>query len=151
METEWPLHRGNRNGQRDSYGCGQDGISVLRLQLAYVLGQLPSGGLLDRFGSKRVYGISISIWSVCSFLTGLAGYLGASVAFTVIFALRLISGTAQAPVFPGNGRIVASWFPSAERGRFRHIQLVAIFCLRSPEAVFWIVTRQCCKAGSRHS
>jgi ACS family glucarate transporter-like MFS transporter len=84
---------------------------------AYVLGQLPSGGLLDRFGSKRVYGISIVIWSVCSFLTGLAGYLGASAAFTVIFGLRLISGTAQAPVFPGNGRIVASWFPSAERGR----------------------------------
>jgi MFS family permease len=26
---------------------------------AYVLGQLPAGGLLDRFGSKRVYGISI--------------------------------------------------------------------------------------------
>ena len=26
---------------------------------AYVAGQLPSGGLLDRFGSKRVYGISI--------------------------------------------------------------------------------------------
>lgn len=84
---------------------------------AYVLGQLPSGGLLDRFGSKRVYGISIVIWSVCSFLTGLAGYLGASVAFTLIFGLRLISGMAQAPVFPGNGRIVASWFPAAERGR----------------------------------
>lgn len=84
---------------------------------AYVLGQLPSGGLLDRFGSKRVYGLSIVVWSVCAFLTGLAGYLGASLAFTAIFVLRLISGVAQAPVFPGNGRIVASWFPSAERGR----------------------------------
>jgi MFS transporter, ACS family, glucarate transporter len=84
---------------------------------AYVLGQLPSGGLLDRFGSKRVYGLSIVMWSVCAFLTGLAGYLGASLAFTVIFVLRLISGVVQAPVFPGNGRIVASWFPSAERGR----------------------------------
>jgi MFS transporter, ACS family, glucarate transporter len=31
--------------------------------------------------------------------------------------LRLIAGFAQAPVFPGNGRIVASWFPSNERGR----------------------------------
>src|SRR5258706_7919179 len=26
---------------------------------AYVLGQLPSGGLLDRFGSTKVYGASI--------------------------------------------------------------------------------------------
>jgi len=84
---------------------------------AYVLGQLPSGGLLDRFGSKRVYGISIVLWSICAFLTGLAGYLGASAAFTAIFILRLISGFAQAPVFPGNGRIVASWFPTRERGR----------------------------------
>jgi len=84
---------------------------------AYVLGQLPSGGLLDRYGSKRVYGISIVGWSICAFLTGFAGYLAASTAFTAIFALRLLSGFAQAPVFPGNGRIVASWFPTRERGR----------------------------------
>ena len=84
---------------------------------AYVLGQLPSGALLDRFGSRRVYGISIILWSICAFLTGFAGYLTASAAFTVIFILRLFSGLAQAPVFPGNGRIVASWFPTTERGR----------------------------------
>jgi ACS family glucarate transporter-like MFS transporter len=84
---------------------------------AYVLGQLPSGGLLDRFGSRRVYGISIVLWSICAFLTGFAGYLTASAASTVIFVLRLFSGLAQAPVFPGNGRIVASWFPTTERGR----------------------------------
>jgi ACS family glucarate transporter-like MFS transporter len=84
---------------------------------AYVLGQLPSGALLDRFGSRRVYGIGIILWSICAFLTGFAGYLTASAAFTVIFILRLFSGLAQAPVFPGNGRIVASWFPTAERGR----------------------------------
>jgi ACS family glucarate transporter-like MFS transporter len=84
---------------------------------AYVLGQLPSGGLLDRFGSRRVYGISIILWSICAFLTGFAGCLAASAAFTAIFVLRLFSGLAQAPVFPGNGRIVASWFPNTERGR----------------------------------
>ena len=84
---------------------------------AYVLGQLPSGGLLDRFGSKRVYGISIVLWSISAFLTGFTGYLGPSLAFSAIFVLRLISGFAQAPVFPGNGRIVAAWFPTSERGR----------------------------------
>jgi len=84
---------------------------------AYVLGQLPSGGLLDRFGSKRVYGISIILWSIFAFVTGFAGYLSTSLAFTAIFLLRLFSGLAQSPVFPGNGRIVASWFPTAERGR----------------------------------
>lgn len=84
---------------------------------AYVAGQLPAGGLLDRYGSKRVYGISIICWSLCALLVGFAGYLPAAIAFTVIFGLRLLSGLAQSPVFPGNGRIVASWFPTAERGR----------------------------------
>ena len=84
---------------------------------AYVLGQLPSGALLDRFGSKLVYGLGIVVWSVCALLTGFAGYLAAGAAFAVIFLLRLVSGFAQAPVFPGNGRIVASWFPANERGR----------------------------------
>jgi MFS transporter, ACS family, glucarate transporter len=84
---------------------------------AYALGQLPSGGLLDRFGSKRVYGIAIILWSTFAFLTGCAGYVTASFAFTAIFILRILSGLAQSPVFPGNGRIVAAWFPTAERGR----------------------------------
>lgn len=84
---------------------------------AYVAGQLPSGGLLDRFGSKRVYGIAILAWSVFAFLIGFAGYVPAAAAFSVIFGLRLLSGLAQSPVFPGNGRIVAAWFPTAERGR----------------------------------
>jgi MFS transporter, ACS family, glucarate transporter len=84
---------------------------------AYALGQLPSGGLLDRFGSKRVYGISLILWSVFAFLTGCAGFVRASLVFSVFFVLRILSGLAQSPVFPGNGRIVAAWFPSAERGR----------------------------------
>ena len=83
---------------------------------AYVAGQLPSGGLLDRFGSKHVYGISIISWTICAFLTGFAGYVVPAMAFSTIFVLRLISGLAQSPVFPGNGRIVAAWFPTAERG-----------------------------------
>lgn len=84
---------------------------------AYVLGQLPSGGLLDRFGSRLVYGLSIIAWTTLAVLTGLAGYLGASLLFITILVLRLMSGLAQSPVFPGNGRIVSAWFPSAERGR----------------------------------
>ncbi|MGA7343695.1 MAG: MFS transporter [Terracidiphilus sp.] len=84
---------------------------------AYALGQLPSGGLLDRFGSRRVYGISIILWSIFAFLTGCAGYVAADAVFTLIFILRILSGLAQSPVFPGNGRVVAAWFPASERGR----------------------------------
>jgi ACS family glucarate transporter-like MFS transporter len=84
---------------------------------AYVVAQLPAGGLLDRYGSKRVYGYSIIGWSVCGILAGFTGYLPASIAFGALFFIRLLSGTVQAPIFPGNGRIVAAWFPAAERGR----------------------------------
>ncbi len=84
---------------------------------AYVCAQLPAGGLLDRFGSKRVYGIAIMSWSVCALVAGFSGYLPASSAFIALLAVRFLSGLAQAPVFPGNGRIVAAWFPASERGR----------------------------------
>jgi len=84
---------------------------------AYVAAQLPAGSLLDRFGCKWVYGASIVVWSVCAFLVGLSGYLAPALAFSVIFVLRLISGVIQASVFPGNGRLVAAWFPAVERGR----------------------------------
>ena len=83
---------------------------------AYVLGQLPSGGLLDRFGSKRVYGIAIALMAVGAFLCGLAGFLPFGLVYSGIFAVRLFSGLAQSPIFPGNGRVVAAWFPTAERG-----------------------------------
>jgi ACS family glucarate transporter-like MFS transporter len=89
---------------------------------AYVVAQLPSGYMLDRFGTKRVYGTAIVLWSILAAAVGFAGYLHGTVtanlgtAFLAIFGLRLLSGLVQAPVFPGNGRVVAAWFPSTERG-----------------------------------
>ena len=93
---------------------------------AYVVAQLPSGWMLDRFGTKRIYGVAILLWSALAAAVGFAGYLHGSLtlktgttigtAFVAIFALRLLSGLAQSPVFPGNGRVVAAWFPSTERG-----------------------------------
>jgi MFS transporter, ACS family, glucarate transporter len=95
----------------------QIGYLLSAFSWAYVCGQLPAGGLLDRYGSKRVYGTSIVCWSVCALLAGLCGYLPVALALVALFAVRFISGLAQSPVFPGNGRIVAAWFPTSERGR----------------------------------
>jgi ACS family glucarate transporter-like MFS transporter len=83
---------------------------------AYVIGQLPGGWLLDRFGSKQVYAFSIIAWSVFTFLQGFIGYFEVATAVIVLFSLRFMLGLAEAPSFPGNGRIVAAWFPTAERG-----------------------------------
>jgi ACS family glucarate transporter-like MFS transporter len=82
---------------------------------AYVLGQLPGGWLLDRFGSRVVYALSILTWSVITLLQGWVGFLAGATAVTVLFALRFGVGLAEAPSFPGNSRVVAAWFPRQER------------------------------------
>ena len=83
---------------------------------SYVIAQLPAGWLLDRFGSKRVYGAAFFLWSFFIFLMGFAGVLRGRVAFAVLFALLFLAGFSFAPAFPGNGRFVAAWFPTKERG-----------------------------------
>jgi len=83
---------------------------------AYVLGQIPGGWLLDRFGSRRVYAASIFTWSIFTFMQSFVGSLGLFSVVTTLFALRLMVGLAEAPSFPGNARVVAAWFPTAERG-----------------------------------
>lgn len=83
---------------------------------AYVIGQLPGGWLLDRFGSKRVYVTSLFIWSFFTCLQGGVWVLGATAAVIALFSLRFLVGLAEAPCFPANSRIVSAWFPTKERG-----------------------------------
>lgn len=83
---------------------------------SYVIAQLPAGWLLDRFGSKRVYSAAFLLWSLFIFLMGFAGNLKGKLAFAALFGLLFLTGFALAPCFPGNGRFVAAWFPTRERG-----------------------------------
>jgi ACS family glucarate transporter-like MFS transporter len=83
---------------------------------SYVVAQVPGGWLLDRFGSRWVYAFSIMIWSAFTLMQGWVGFFTGFTAVTVLFALRLMVGFAEAPSFPANARIVAAWFPGNERG-----------------------------------
>jgi ACS family glucarate transporter-like MFS transporter len=83
---------------------------------AYVICQIPGGWLLDRFGSKQIYFWSIALWSLFTLLQGFVGWFGATGAVVALFVLRFLLGVAEAPSFPANARIVAAWFPTAERG-----------------------------------
>ena len=56
---------------------------------AYVIGQIPGGWLLDRFGSKRVYFWSIFIWSM---FTLLQGFVDIFSGFGIIVAALLRPG-----------------------------------------------------------
>lgn len=83
---------------------------------AYVIGQIPGGWLLDRFGSKRVYFCSIFLWSMFTLLQGFVGLFSGYTIVVALFMLRFMVGLAESPSFPGNSRIVAAWFPAQERG-----------------------------------
>ncbi|MDR3514406.1 MAG: MFS transporter [Azospirillaceae bacterium] len=83
---------------------------------AYVIGQLPGGWLLDRFGSKNVYAASIFLWSLFTFGQGFVGFLPATMILSALFGMLFMVGLAESPSFPANSRVVAAWFPGDERG-----------------------------------
>ncbi|WP_416190317.1 MFS transporter [Neisseria sp. CCUG17229] len=82
---------------------------------AYVLGQLPGGWLLDKFGSKKVYFYSIFFWSLFTLLQAGVGMFSGMWALIILFSLRFLVGIGESPSFPGNSRIAAAWFPTKER------------------------------------
>ncbi|HBZ1364734.1 TPA: MFS transporter [Klebsiella pneumoniae] len=92
------------------------GIIFSAFGWAYVIFQLPGGWLLDKYGSKLIYSLSIFFWSLFTLMTGLAGFVTGGAAVAFIFAMRFLVGASEAPSFPANSRIVATWFPASERG-----------------------------------
>ncbi|MDG4861354.1 MFS transporter [Streptomyces sp. T-3] len=77
----------------------------------YALAQIPGGRLVDRFGPRVVYAFALVAWSLMTALGSLAK------GFWFLFGSRMGLGLFEAPAFPCNGRVAASWFPRAERGR----------------------------------
>ena len=93
------------------------GFLLSAFSWSYVALQLPGGWLLDRLGSRRVYRWSLLGWSAFTMAQAVVAGLGAGrAAFVTLFGLRLGLGAAEAPSFPANSRLVAVWFPTAERG-----------------------------------
>lgn len=86
---------------------------------AYVVGQLPGGILLDRFGARRVYALSLALWTMVTAAISLVGLITTPVlvAVTIVFVLRLLLGIFESPAFPANAQVATAWFPTAERGR----------------------------------
>jgi D-galactonate transporter len=83
---------------------------------SYALAQVPGGALLDRFGSRTVYLWAIFLWSIFTFAQAFAASLAIVPVWISIVLLRVMVGFSEAPSFPANARIVANWFPNAERG-----------------------------------
>ncbi len=97
----------------------QLGYILSAFSWAYVLGQIPGGLFLDKFGAKKIYGITLALWSLSTLAMGFVGAFETGVAgvIFIMFSLRFALGLIEAPSFPANARIAVMWFPKSERGR----------------------------------
>lgn len=78
-------------------------------KLAYALGFLIMGYVIDKLGTRKGYSIAISVWSIAGVLNGFVGSVkGLSVT-------RFLLGIGEAGNFPSAVKTVAEWFPRKER------------------------------------
>ncbi len=77
--------------------------------MAYMVGLLGAGRLLDKFGTRIGFAIAITVWSVAAMAHSLA-----TTAFTFGLA-RTLLGLGESANFPACIKTVAEWFPKRER------------------------------------
>ena len=110
------------------------GLVFSAFSWSYALLQIPGGVFLDRFGPRITYFVAVVGWS------GFTAAMGVVNSLATVVAARVGVGTFEAPCFPANSRILASWFPQHERARANAIyavgQYAGIGFLSVP--LFWI-------------
>lgn len=85
------------------------GYIVTAFQVAYGIGMLACGRMLDKLGSKIGYSIAIIVWS-------LGAVLHAAARSVVGFgAARAVLGLGEAGNFPAAIKVIAEWFPKRDR------------------------------------
>jgi MFS transporter, ACS family, D-galactonate transporter len=111
------------------------GIVFSAFSWTYAAMQIPGGIFLDRFGTKLTYFLSLTFWSLSTLLHGLATNLASLLTF------RFALGVSEAPCFPTNSRVVATWFPQQERAFATGVYTVGEYvglAFLSP-LLFWIL------------
>lgn len=85
------------------------GYIVSGFQVAYAIGLLVSGRLLDKIGTRIGYSVSVFVWS-------LAGMAHAAARSVFAFGIaRFFLGLGESANFPAAVKTVAEWFPQKER------------------------------------
>ncbi|EXD91467.1 sugar (and other) transporter family protein [Acinetobacter baumannii 972082] len=78
---------------------------------AYVIGQIPGGWLLDKFGARRVYFWSLFLWSLFTVLIGFTDILGdTATIITSLFILIFLVGLSESPAFPVTVKLLLHGF-----------------------------------------
>lgn len=82
---------------------------VTIFQLCYGISMLLAGRLIDKFGTKIGYGVSVLLWSIAAMGHALAkGVIG--------FGFwRALLGISESGNFPAANKAIAEWFPKKER------------------------------------
>ncbi len=81
----------------------------IAFKIAYAVGMLFAGRLIDKLGTKIGYAIATGLWSIAAVLHSLAtGTFGFSIA-------RVFLGVTEAGNFPAAIKATAEWFPKKER------------------------------------
>jgi len=90
-------------------GEAEYGYIVTAFQLAYAVGMILAGRIIDKIGTKIGYALSLILWSIAAMAHALAkGPVGFG-------AARAFLGISEAGNFPAAIKTVAEWFPKKER------------------------------------
>lgn len=92
-------------------GAAAGGAILGAFYWTYSLVQIPLGRIIDKLGSRLMFGLSAVFWSVCTAATATVNGLNS------LFGLRLLLGVGEAGAFPSAVKAVSTWFPERERGR----------------------------------
>jgi len=89
----------------------QMGLIFSAFFIGYAVFCFVGGASADRFGPKKVYGLSMAIWSLFCGLTIVA------TSFTQLLVFRVIFGLGEGPMGSVTNKMVRNWFPREEVGR----------------------------------
>lgn len=110
------------------------GVVFSAFSWSYALLQIPGGIFLDRYGTRVTYSLALVLWSAFTAAMGVVRGLPGLV------LTRVGVGIFEAPCFPANSRILATWFPQHERATANSIysvgQYAGIAFLSVP--LFWV-------------
>jgi len=87
------------------------GLVFSAFSWSYALLQIPGGIFLDRYGTKLTYFIAVTFWSAFT------AAMGAVHTLFGLIVTRVGMGVFEAPCYPANSRVLATWFPQHERAR----------------------------------